>query len=128
MGKVLILFTIFIICVCADDIYYYKDGTKVYLAPLDFPSRNGLKADYYQNDRGVVLGVTDKLIVKFKDTGYLKKVMKDFALFLDKRISKDLYVLKTGNKDLTIDISNRLSKKIYIEYAHPDFIKRRISR
>jgi hypothetical protein len=54
--------------------------------------------------------------------------MDDFALLLDKQISKDLYILKTRNKKLTMGVSNRLSEKSYIKYAHPDFIKRRISR
>jgi len=112
----------------ASDNYYYKNNHKVNLTAQTSISRSNSHTDYYQNDQGIVFGVTDKLIVKLKDAQKLKQILNEFHLTLEKNLSNNLYLLKTSNKKLTVDISNRLSEKEYVEYSHPDFIKRRINR
>lgn len=113
---------------CANDNYYYKNNQKVNLTPQTFISRSASNIDYYQNDKGIVLGVTDKLIVKLKDAKKLEKILSEFNLTLEKTLSKNLYLLKTSNKNLTVDISNRLSEKEDVAYSHPDFIKKIMNR
>ncbi|MBU1658102.1 hypothetical protein KKG72_03505 [bacterium] len=113
---------------CANDNYYYKNNQKVTITPSNSISRSNSNIDYYQDNQGIVLGVTDKLIVKLKDDKELEQILNEFNLTLEKTLNKNLYLLKTSNKNLTVDISNRLSEKEDIEYSHPDFIKQRMSR
>jgi len=110
------------------DTYYYKNNKKVTITPDISISRSSSNIDYYQNNQGVVLGVTDKLIVKLKDNEKLEQILNEFNLTLIKILSKNIYLLKTTNRTLTIDISNRLNETGYVKYAHPDFIKKMINR
>lgn len=128
MKNIIILFIVLIKYGYANNSYYYKNNQKIDLVPINNTSRNISKIDYYQNNQGVVFGVTDKLILKLKDSKYLDSVLSEFNLTLEKTLSNNMYLLKTTNKNLTIDISNRLSEKKYVKYAHPDFIKKRINR
>ena len=86
---------------CANGIYYYKNNQKENLTPHTSISRSNSNIDYYQNNEGVVLGVTDKLIVKSKDDKELEQILNEFNLTLEKNLSKNLYLLKTSNKSLT---------------------------
>ena len=128
MKNIIIIFIVIIQYGCANDNYYYKNNQKVTITATNSISRSNTNIDYYQNNQGISLGVTDKLIVKLKDVKDLEQILNKFNLTLEKTLSKNLYLLKTTNKNLTIDISNRLSEKEYIEYSHPDFIKKRMSR
>lgn len=113
---------------CASDNYYYKNNQKVSIKPSTSVLRSDVGIDYYQNDKGILLGVTDKLIVKLKNSNNLKKYLVEFNLIMEKTLGKNLYLLKAQEKSLTIDISNRLSEKEDVVYAHPDFIKQRVRR
>ncbi len=128
MRNITITFILLIQYGCASDNYSYKNNQKVTITPNISMIRSISDIDYYQNNRGIVLGVTDKLIVKLKDDKKLEDILIEFNLILEKTLSKNLYLFKTTNKNLTIDISNRLSEKEYTEYSHPDFIKKRMSR
>lgn len=128
MKNIIIIFIVLIQYGYASDNYYYKDNHKVNLIPQTSISRSNSHTDYYQNDQGIVFGVTDKLIVKLKDAQKLEQILNEFHLILETNLSNNLYLLKTSNKKLTVDISNRLSETEYVEYSHPDFIKRRINR
>ena len=109
---------------CASDTYYYQNNKKVNLIPIKPLSRDMSHIDYYKNNNGIVLGVTDKLLVKLKDKTYLENILKEYHLIFVKKIDKNLYLLKTRDKNLTIKTSNMLIKKDFVEYAHPDFIKK----
>jgi len=109
---------------CASNIYYYQNNKKVSLTPIKSLSRNISNMDYYKNSNGIVLGVTDRLLIKLKNKNYLENILKRYNLILIRKIDKNLYLLKTQDKNLTIQISNTLTKKDFIEYAHPDFIKK----
>ena len=128
MKKKIIILTILVQYGCANDNYYYKNNQKVTLRLYNSTSRSSSDIDYYQNENEIVLGVTNKLIVKLKDDKYLTQILNEFHLTLEKNLSYNMYLLKTTDKNLTIDISNRLNEKEYVKYAHPDFIKKRINR
>jgi hypothetical protein len=108
---------------CANDNFYYQNNKKIYLTPYQNISRSISNINYYQNDKGVVLGVTDKLIVKLKDVSNIKSLTDKYDLILVKKLSKNLYLMKVGNKNSTIDIANKLNEENSVEYAQPDFIK-----
>lgn len=59
----------------------------------------------------MILGVTDKLILKLKDEKKLKNYLDEFKITLEKTLGQNLYLLKTTNKSLTIDMANRLNGK-----------------
>jgi hypothetical protein len=100
----------------------------VLLEPSISIARDSSSIDYYTNEKGIVLGVTDTLIVKFKYERNLNNYLNEFNLTLIKRLGNGLYLLKVENKNLTIDISNKLTQKVDIKYAHPNFIKNIIKR
>lgn len=112
----------------ASDNYYYKNNEKVTLSPKNSILRSDALIDYYDTDKGITFGVTDKIIVKAKNCTDVEKYLNDFNLTIEKELGTGLYLLKVTDKSLTIDISNRLSEKDDIEYAHPDFIKKRVRR
>jgi len=112
----------------ASDNFYYQNNKKVYLTPYNSSLRSNPTINYYQNEKGIVLGITDKLIVKTKDDISIDNLLTKFNLSIEKNLGKNLYVLKAADKNLTIDIANQLNQDDNIEYAQPDFIKKRFSR
>ena len=122
---VLILLTQFL---NAGDNYFYNNGKETLLTPLNSTARNFKNIDYYQNERGITLGVKDTLLLKLQDEKNLQKYLNEFNISIVKSLDKNLYLLKTLDKSLTIDIANRLSEKEDVEYSHPDFIKKSLQR
>ncbi len=112
---------------CASD-NYYRNNVKVSITPISSISGSNSNVDYYQNEKGIVLGVSNKLLVKLKDSASLANYLDEFNLTLEKTLGKNLYLLKSSDKNLTIDIANRLNEKDDVEYSHPDFIKKRMRR
>jgi len=112
----------------AADNYYYKNGKVAILTPLNSTMRSLENIDYYQNERGVVFGVKNTLLLKLEDEQNLQNYLNEFDLTIKKSLGKNLYLLQTTDKALTVDIANRLSEKEDVAYAHPDFIKKRVRR
>ncbi len=128
MRYILPLFLVFVQLVFAKDSYYYRGGKKVMLMPQNSLSRSYSDVDYYLTSKGISLGVTDKMLVKFKNSSTLNSYLNELNLTLVKKLSKNLYMLRSDNKDLTLDIANSLSRKSDILYAQPDFIKKIMKR
>lgn len=128
MKFLLLIFMIFLQFGYANEPYYYQNNQKITLTPDHSISDHHPHIDYYQNSKGIVLGVTDKIIIKTKDGIDIAYYLDDFNLTLIKKLDTNIYVLKTQDKNVTIETANRLDKKEDIVYAQPDFIKRRLSR
>ena len=127
--KIFFVITIAILqFVYAKDNFYYQNNQKIMISSQHSISRDNSKIDYYKNNRGIVLGVSDKLIVKLYDDKNLEKILTLFHLIVKNKLAKNLYLLKASSKDVTIEISNILNEKEYVKYAHPDFIKKSVSR
>mgnify|MGYP000113340547 CR=1 FL=1 len=112
----------------ASDNFYYQNNKKVYLTPYNSSLRSNPAINYYQNEKGLIVGITDKLIVKTKDNVSIDDLLCKFNLSIEKNLGKNLYVLKAADKNLTIERANQLHQNENIEYAQPDFIKKRFSR
>ena len=125
--KIVIILMFFNQLIYSDN-YYYQNLKKVKLIPHYSTLRISSNIDYYKNCKGIILGVTNKLIVKLKNASVLNRYLHDFNLTKEKTLSKNLFLLKTQNKNLTISISNRLNEKSDVKYAHPDFIKKVTNR
>jgi hypothetical protein len=115
------------ICYSFDN-YYYQNNIKIYLNTYPNISRSSSDIDYYKNNKGIVLGVSDKIIVKLKKGTQINIIVSSYDVSLDKQLSDDMYLLKVKDKNLTIDIANRLNEREETLYAHPDFIKKRFNR
>jgi len=112
----------------AQELYYYNDSKKVTLTPIQTSLRTLQNIDYYENERGLKLGVSDKLILKLSDNTNLQFYLQEYNMSIESTLSTDVYLLKLQNKNLTLSISNMLSEKEDVIYAHPDFIKQREMR
>ncbi len=128
MKKIIIISILLTQFLNAADNYYYKNGKVAILTPLNSTMRSLENIDYYQNERGVVFGVKNTLLLKLEDEQNLQNYLNEFDLTVKKSLDKHLYLLQTIDKSLTIDIANRLSEKEDVAYAHPDFIKKRVRR
>lgn len=115
---------------CASDGYYYQEGKKISLTPNNEISRStdGSGMDYYTNERGTLLGVSEKIIVKLKNGVTIDSILSKYGLSLEKELGTDLYLLKADDRSKTIDTANRLSEDENIKYAQPDFSKKRFKR
>jgi len=124
---IFMLFFLFILQACAKDSYYYQNGKRVSLEPMDTIQRdNSIK--YYRDSYGTNLGVTDEILVKSIDYKALKGYAKEYNFNIVKEIAPNIYLLKVPNRDKTIEIANALYQKSSIIYSHPNFIKNVIRR
>ena len=128
MKKFIIISILLMQFLNAADNYYYKNGKVAILTPLNSTMRSLENIDYYQNERGVVFGVKNTLLLKLEDEQNLQNYLNEFDLTIKKSLGKNLYFLQTTDKALTVDIANRLSEKEDVAYAHPDFMKKRVRR
>ena len=94
MKNLIIIFIVLLQYGCANDNYYYKNNQKITITPSISISRNSSNIDYYQNNEGIVLGVTDKLIVKLIDDKNLEQILNEFNLILEKTPSSQPWKTK----------------------------------
>jgi len=128
MKNIVLVFLLLLQVVFASDKYYYENNKKVILTKIENISRSIKQIDYYKNKNGVILGVTNKLILKLKDDRNLQKYLNDYNLTIKSQLGNNLYLLNTENNNLAIDTANALRHKEDVVYSHPDFIKKIMSR
>ena len=129
MKTVLTLFLLFAFVLDAsDDNYYYDNAKKVLLKPVVSTLRTTTDVDYYENEAGIKMGVSDKLLVQFKETTNLQAYLLEYNATVVKIIGKNLYLLKVSSKQETLSVANRLSEKEDVLFAHPDFLKSGVLR
>jgi len=126
--KNLFIFIILVTSLFSQEYYYYKNTQKISLKKLSSTSRAQINIDYYTNDKGLILGVSDKIVVKLKLHDNLEKYLKMYDLHIEKIISKNLYLLGVKDKSVTLEISNTLNQQEDVIYAQPDFIKKSLRR
>jgi len=126
--KNLLLFLFVVTSLYSQEYYYYKNAQKVVLEKAVTLLRNTSNIDYYQNNAGIILGVSDKIILKLKLHDNFDKYVKLYDLHTVKMISENLYLVKVSDKSLTLEIANSLSQKKDVMYAQPDFIKKNLRR
>ena len=90
--------------------------------------QNSTKVDYYKNQKGTIVGVTDKIIIKVSDESKIGLYAYEYNLSIEKKLSATLYLLKTSDKSKTLETVNSLRQKEGVVYAHPDFLKKRTLR
>jgi hypothetical protein len=129
MKSILVILVLLVLSLSANDEFYYQNGKKVSLKFVMMPLSRGVESlRFYKNEHGVLLGISKRLIVKLKDGAVLDSYLKEFDLQKVKTLGKNLYLLETKDRSLSIDVANKLYEKDDVEYAHPDFIKKRKRR
>jgi len=128
MKAIVVLVIFALINLFAGSACYYKFGKKVCLKHINKIERSISNMDYYQNKNGVVVGVSNKLIVKLKQGKNIDDILTKFNLSLEKNLGKDLYLLKTFDKNETVDMASKLYESGLVKYAQPDFSRKMISR
>lgn len=113
---------------CASSTFYYEEGKKKTLTPVQTQLRSNDDIDYYMTENNNKVGVSDTLLVKFSNTKNLTAYENEFSIKKVKEVVKNLYLFKVSDKSLTIKISNELYKKDDVEYAHPNFYKQKVDR
>ena len=112
--------------------HYYKNEKKVTLKPIPSLLRSENGVDFYEDEKGFKMGVSNRLLVQFKEcfkeSSDLQKYLLEFNAVVEKRLGGNLYLLKLSNKNATIDVANALHQKEDVVFAHPDFLKRRLLR
>jgi hypothetical protein len=122
------IFIIIIVCVSTifpNDIFYYKNNKKISLVKIDVITKSFNDIDYYTNKDGMILGVKNTILVKFKHTNNLTKYLNEYKLIVKKKYKNKLFNLIVSDKSTTINISNILSLKEDIVYASPNFYTRK---
>ncbi len=109
------------------DNFYYKQNKKIKLIP-ESSSKVLNQIKYFKTENNVLLGITNKIILKLENDIVLDNYLKDFNLTKIKKLSKNIFLVEVKNNELTLEIANQLSQCKGIKYAHPDFIKKRILR
>jgi len=115
----------------AKDSYYYDNNKKVGLIPLSKISRSitsQATIDFYQTEQGHEVGIYNKILLKIKAGADVQLLLAPNDMTIEEQLSPGLYLIVVPSNELAIDLSNRLSEQPDVEYAHPDFIKKRISR
>ncbi len=124
---------ILIICTMSllgSDSFYYANSKKVYLTPVEFQTTNsraflkdGQEISYYKTQNNNLIGITNKLIVKFNNLDSFDDISEKFSLELLKNIYGNVYLFKIKNNTKILSIANELYKLEEVDYAHPNFIR-----
>ena len=126
--KTILLIILFNTTIFADT-YYYEYGKKVTLTELKgIRALNDSNTTYYQNSAGQKVGVKKEIIAKCKNGTSCKDIFKKYNLTQIQNLTSKI-ILITLNKDQDpFDISQKLYAQENIEFAHPNFVKRRKKR
>ncbi len=126
--KILLLIILFSTTIWADT-YYYEYGKKVKLTELKgVRALNDSNITYYQNSTGQKVGVKKEIIAKCKNGSSCKDIFKKFNLTQIQNLTSKI-ILITLNKDQDpFEVSQQLYAQEDIEFAHPNFVKKRKKR
>ena len=134
MNKNIIFLTILCFANASDD-FYYQNNKKVFLTPIETgqkfqktDSNQTKKINYYKTDKGHTVGISKELIVKVEKEKALDSLIEKYQLIFKKKLAQKLYLVEVNSTEKTLDICNKLYQENNVSYAHPNFIKRVITR
>lgn len=117
---------------------YYKNGELIELKniysskDINDTSTNYKKTDssirYYKTPIGNKVGVTNQLLVQCKESINCPKLLNTFNLSNYSKLSDTIFVATIENEDDIFSISRALFESKKVEFAHPNFIKKRRKR
>ena len=108
----------------AKTLYYYDGDEKRILTPdTAIQQRTSESTHYFRDENGVLMGVSNRIVIKTATDLTLDTLMATYNLTLGEKLGSNMYVLITPSADMTIDVANALTKEDGVVFAHPDFIK-----
>lgn len=126
--KILLLVILF--CTTSwSDVYYYEYGKKVQLTKLkEQRVLSDSNITYYQNSSGQKVGVKNEIITKCKQIDQCNKIFEKYNLTKVKNLTSKILLITLEVGIDTFELSQKLSLEENIEFAHPNFIKKRQKR
>ena len=119
---------IFLTSLYSSDNYFYQNGKKVYISPVQQVKTFSLKSastvsniKYFTTPQNKTVGVSDKIIIK--TTANIDTILKNYNVTLVKQLTKYIYLLKVKDTSTILDTANRLYEDKTVKYAHPNFTK-----
>jgi hypothetical protein len=125
--KLFLLFFLLPFALFGEDNYYYANGKKVTLAPLESSSsafsraHNDNSIRYYKNQNDTLVGITDELLVQ---TDALEPLLQKYDLILLERVGTNIYLLRTKEDVSALETANRIYEAKDALLAHPNFYKK----
>ena len=117
--KIIIILTILIYNVLAEDNYFYQNNKKVFVKPVEVFERT-LNQNKIYKTADSTLGVSKDILLKFKVLDL--SIFDKYGVKVKKNLGHNVYLVYVANGSV-FDVANRLYNDSKIEYAHPDFIK-----
>lgn len=110
--------------------YYYNNSEKVYLIPITIESvsRSAAliiekKIVYYTTSTNNIVGVSNRVIVKFSSLKNYDEMIRRYNLTMIKKMYQNVYLFEVEDNLKILDITNGLYRENDIVYAHPNFVK-----
>ena len=126
--KILLLIILFCTTLLSDT-YYYSFGKKVKLTKLkETRVINDQNITYYKNSAGQKLGVKNEILTKCKEKDKCKDIFKKYNLTQIKNLTPNILLITLKNTEDPFELSQKLFLEDMIEFAHPNFIKRKQRR
>ena len=129
MRHMLILLAIFLQFIFANDQYYYNNGIKHYLTPINqtvkIRSISNNSKQYFKTNNNIIVAVKDTILIKLKKSNIsIDNILERYNISLIDKLTNKIYLLKIKNFQDIFDISNLLYNDKDIQYAHPNFEKK----
>ncbi len=137
MKKFLLIVLLLISSLFSKEFFYYSNGQKHYLNAKSSrfevksfipKSAKHIKALYFKNANNDFLGVSDRILIGFKDKKLKDILIKKYKLKFVEYLGDGIYVFKVDNAYKTLDIANAIYENENVQFSHPDFIKVRKKR
>lgn len=127
MKSILITISLFTFAFSSE--FYYEYGKKVILKEL--PEQrvlNGKDTRYFINEKGHKVGVSNEIIVKCISSVNCSEKLKELNFTDISNLTSTLYLVKVDNSDEIFTIAQSLYQNENIEFAIPNFLKKRERR
>jgi len=109
--------------------FYYAYGKKIELTKVSNSRSNNNSIEYYQKQNGNKIGVKKReLLVKCNDGIDCKIVLSAYNFDNIEKISKTIFLVKLQNGQDVFKYSQILHQNSSIDFAHPNFVKKRRRR
>jgi len=107
--------------------FYYEYGKKVTVKKIS-DNRTNSSISYYKNSLGKKIGIKNEIIFKCMEGKECLSIVKGYNLTDISNLSNNIYIVKILNGNDIFEISQKLYLEDNIEFANPNFVKKRHRR
>ena len=107
----------------SQEFYYYKGGKKRALTPIERGKLRSYDTTLYFRDKiGIKLGVTNKLLVKLKESVLIVDVEDRYRVRFVRKVTPKILMFEAESPMECINVANKMVENKDAVFAHPDFI------